>query len=92
MLKEIPTVENGGISADGKVITFNLRDDVKWSDGTPLTADDYVFTYEMILSDKNTVTSRDPFESKVDSVVAKDPHTLGRYVQRTLCAVDDVDF
>lgn len=74
--KEIPTLENGGISADGKVITFNLRDDIKWSDGTPLTADDYVFTYEMIMSEKNTVTSRDPFESEVASVVAKDPHTL----------------
>ncbi len=73
---EIPTIENGGISADGKTITFKLRDDVKWSDGTPLTADDYVFTYEMILSDKNTVSSRDPFESEVASVVAQDPHTL----------------
>ncbi len=74
--KEIPTGENGGISPDGKVITFNLRDDVKWSDGTPLTADDYVFTYQMVLSDKNTVTSRDPFDTAVESVVAKDPHTL----------------
>lgn len=74
--KELPTLDNGGISADGKVLTFNLRDDVKWSDGTPLTADDYVFTYQMILSDKNTVTSRDPFDTKVESVVAKDPHTL----------------
>lgn len=73
---EIPTIENGGISADGKTITFKLRDDVKWSDGTPLTADDYVFTYEMILNDKNTVTSRDPFEAEVASVVAQDPQTL----------------
>ena len=74
--KEIPTIENGGISADGKVITFKLRDDVKWSDGTPLTADDYVFTYEMIMSNKNTVASRAPFEDRVASVEAKDPHTL----------------
>ncbi len=74
--KEIPTVDNGGISADGKVITFKLRDDVKWSDGTPLTADDYVFTYEMIMSNKNTVASRAPFEDRVASVEAKDPHTL----------------
>lgn len=74
--KEIPTTANGGISADGKAITYNLRDDVKWSDGTPLTADDYVFTYQMFLSDKNTVASRDPFDTAVEKVEAKDPHTL----------------
>lgn len=74
--KEIPTIENGGISPDGKVITFKLRDDVKWSDGTPLTADDYVFTYEMIMSDKNTVASRDPFDTAVEKVEAPDKTTL----------------
>jgi peptide/nickel transport system substrate-binding protein len=74
--KEIPTIENGGISADGKVITFKLRDDVKWSDGTPLTADDYVFTYDMIMSDKNTVASRDPFDTAVEKVEAPDKNTL----------------
>ena len=44
LVTEIPTVENGGLSADGKTITLKLRDDVKWSDGEPLTADDFVFT------------------------------------------------
>ena len=34
------------ISEDGKTITFNLRDDVVFSDGTPLTANDVVFTYK----------------------------------------------
>lgn len=32
-------------SADGRVWTFRLRDDVKWFDGKPFTADDVVFTY-----------------------------------------------
>jgi len=74
--KEIPTAANGGISADGKTITYKLRNDVKWSDGVPLTADDYVFTWQMIMADKNTVTSRDPFDAYVDKVEAKDPTTL----------------
>lgn len=74
--KEIPTIDNGGISPDGKVITFKLRDDVKWSDGEPLTADDYVFTYQMIMSDKNTVASRDPFDTAVEKVEAPDKNTL----------------
>ena len=39
---EIPTVENGGISADGLTYTFKLRDDLKWSDGTDLKAQAFV--------------------------------------------------
>ena len=74
--KEMPTKANGGISADDKVITFKLRDDVKWSDGTPLTADDYVFTWQMTMADKNTVQSRDPFDTYVEKVEAKDKTTL----------------
>ena len=36
------------ISSDAKTMTFNLRKDVKWSDGTPFTADDVVFTLQML--------------------------------------------
>ncbi|HEX2993184.1 MAG TPA: peptide ABC transporter substrate-binding protein [Anaerolineales bacterium] len=76
LAKEIPTVENGGLSADGKTITINLRDDVTWSDGEPLTADDFVFTYDMIMSEKNTPLTRYPYEDYVDTVEAKDKTTL----------------
>ena len=36
------------ISEDGRVITFNLREDVVFSDGEKLTANDVVFTYRAI--------------------------------------------
>jgi len=74
--KEIPTIANGGISDDGTVVTYKLRDDVKWSDGQPITAEDYVFTWEMIMADGNAVSSRDPFEQYVAKVEAPDPYTL----------------
>ena len=74
--KEIPTKENGGISADDKTITYKLREDAKWSDGEPITADDYVFTWQMIMSDKNKVQTRAPFDPYVDKVEAKDKTTL----------------
>ena len=32
--KEVPTKENGGISEDGKTVTFKLNPEAKWSDGT----------------------------------------------------------
>ncbi len=74
--KEIPSKANGSISADDKVITYKLREDAKWSDGEPLTADDYVFTWQMVMSDKNAVISRDPWDAYVDKVEAKDKTTL----------------
>ena len=46
LVTELPTTENGGISEDGRTLTFKLRDDIVWSDGEPITADDFVFTYE----------------------------------------------
>ncbi|MBI1281443.1 MAG: hypothetical protein GC179_25170 [Anaerolineaceae bacterium] len=73
---EIPSTENGGISADGTVMTMKLRDDIKWSDGEPITSEDYVFTYDMIMLDKNTVSSRFPWDTKVKSVTAPDATTV----------------
>lgn len=43
---EVPTVENGGVSEDLMSITYKLKEGVLWSDGTPLTADDFVFTWQ----------------------------------------------
>ena len=40
--------EDWTVSEDGKTITFNLREDVVFSDGTPLTANDVVFTYKVL--------------------------------------------
>jgi ABC-type oligopeptide transport system substrate-binding subunit/transcriptional regulator with XRE-family HTH domain len=37
------------ISGDGRRYTFELRDDAFWSDGRPVTADDFVFTYQRAL-------------------------------------------
>ena len=42
----VPTVANGGVSADLKTITWKLRDGLLWSDGGPVTAADVVFTAE----------------------------------------------
>src|SRR5437016_1342798 len=39
---EIPSLENGGLAADGKSVTWKLKPGVKWHDGKPFTADDVV--------------------------------------------------
>ncbi|PRH85326.1 ABC transporter substrate-binding protein [Labrys okinawensis] len=46
---EVPTVENGGISADGLTWKVKLRDGVKWHDGKPFTAEDVKFTLELMV-------------------------------------------
>ena len=73
---ELPTVANGGLAADGKSLTIKLRPDAVWSDGIPVTADDYVFTYDMIMADGNKPESRYPYDEYVEQVQAVDDHTL----------------
>ncbi|MBD1601606.1 peptide ABC transporter substrate-binding protein [Pseudomonas typographi] len=47
---EVPTVANGGISADGLQWKVKLREGVKWHDGTPFTAEDVKYTLELIVN------------------------------------------
>ncbi|MEA2595860.1 MAG: peptide/nickel transport system substrate-binding protein [Thermomicrobiales bacterium] len=46
---EIPTQENGGISADGLSYTFKLRPGVKFSDGTDFNADAVLFSLRRLI-------------------------------------------
>jgi peptide/nickel transport system substrate-binding protein len=75
LVTEIPSIANGGISSDGTIITMKLRNDIKWSDNTPITADDFIFTWEMAVSPKNTVSSAYPYDH-ISSVTAPDPQTV----------------
>ncbi len=71
---EVPTQSNGGISEDLTTITWNLRDVVVWSDGTPFTSADAVFTYEYCTNEE-TGCSVQAF-ADVASVVADDDYTV----------------
>jgi peptide/nickel transport system substrate-binding protein len=41
---EVPTRANGGLSADGRSVTWKLKRGVKWHDGKDFSADDVIFT------------------------------------------------
>jgi peptide/nickel transport system substrate-binding protein len=47
---EVPSLENGGISADGLTWTVKLRKGVKWHDGVEFTAEDVKYTLELLNS------------------------------------------
>ena len=55
---DVPSKANGGISADGKTITYHLRKGVKWSDGAPFNADDVIFSTNAVLNKANNEVSR----------------------------------
>ncbi len=74
-MKQIPTVKDGGVSADGREITFQLRDDIAWSDGEPITSKDFQFTYQMIVDPQNNVLNLTPYDL-IEEVSAPDPQTV----------------
>ncbi len=48
VVTELPTVQNGGIvvNDDGTMtVHFTIRDEAQWADGTPISGDDFAFTY-----------------------------------------------
>jgi peptide/nickel transport system substrate-binding protein len=72
---EIPTLENGGISADRTSITWKLQPGLVWSDGTPVTADDAVFTAAYCMDPAGGCGQATKYEGVV-SVEALDPTTI----------------
>lgn len=74
LLTEVPTTENGLISADGLSITFPLRDDVMWHDGEPFTSADVKFTADVMMMEGTDVTGRTGWD-KIVAVETPDEHT-----------------
>ena len=72
---EIPTLQNGGLSSDLNSITWKLRDNIKWSDGSGLTAHDVVFTWRYCTDQATGCTASSAF-ADVTSVEALDNLTV----------------
>ncbi len=75
LVTEIPTVENGGVSEDLTTITWTLLEGLLWSDGTPVTADDVVFTWQYCTDPAGGCAQLTKFDS-VTSVEAVDAQTV----------------
>ncbi len=71
----IPSLENGGIAADRTSITWKLKPDLKWSDGTAVTAEDVAFTFAYCTAPGGGCAQKAKFEG-VKSVEAVDPLTV----------------
>ncbi len=78
LAREIPTQENGDwvVNPDGTMVTtYRLRENARWHDGTPLTAGDFVFGYEVYRDPDLPVRERMP-EALMSGVTAPDDHTV----------------
>jgi len=71
----IPTPENGGLSKDGRTVTWRLKPDVRWSDGQPFTAEDVVFTYQFV-KDPQVAAVTETYYEGIEKVEAIDPLTV----------------
>ena len=77
---------NWTISEDGSTYTFNLRDDITWNDGTPVTAHDYQFTFDALASGATSSPRTDVLQS-VESVEAVDDTTVVVKLKVNSCRV-----
>lgn len=79
---DVPTLDNGeavmvGTGADQHLeTTFHIRQNATFSDGTPVTADDVIFSWKLDLNPVWPGQAGNDLESKYADVVAKDPHTV----------------
>lgn len=64
------------ISSDHKTYTFYLRDDVRWHDGVPFTADDVIFTFDAIKDPKTKVPHLQAYYQDIEKVEKLDAHTV----------------
>jgi len=103
LVEEIPTVENGGVSEDLMSITWKLKDGILWSDGTPLTAEDVVFTGEYCMhpdlgcnalssfADVESIEALDSLTIRVNFSVPK-PFPYGPFVSHTAPIIQKAQF
>lgn len=75
LAEEVPSQENGGLSEDGKSVTWKLRQGVKWSDGEPFTAQDVMFTYQFVSNPEVAATTGGNYEA-IEKIEAVDDYTI----------------
>jgi peptide/nickel transport system substrate-binding protein len=64
----VPSLENGGLSADLRTVTFELLEDLAWSDGEPVTPDDVVWTWQWVLDETNQASDFLGYWKRVEAI------------------------
>lgn len=75
LAKEVPTVQNGGITADGKTVTYNLKDNLKFADGSPLNCEDVKYTWKAYMTPGVGVVTTTGYED-IEDVDCSNPQKV----------------
>ena len=75
LAESVPTVANGGVSEDLTSITWKLREGLVWSDGSPLTSEDVVFSAQYCMHPEGGCAQLSNFDN-IESVEAVDDRTV----------------
>jgi peptide/nickel transport system substrate-binding protein len=75
LAEDVPTLANGGVSEDLTTITWKLKPGLVWSDGTPVTSADVVFSYEYCTHPEGGCSQAARYEG-IQSVEALDDMTV----------------
>ncbi len=78
---EVPSRTNGGISADGRTITYHLRHDARWSDGVPFSADDVRFSADVVRNPENNEFTHEGFDL-IEKIDTPDRYTVRVHLSR----------
>ncbi len=79
----VPSQANGGVSRDGKTITYHLRRGVVWSDGKPFTSADVAFSVDVVRDPANNELSHAAFDD-IARVLTPDPWTVVFHLREPL--------
>ncbi|MHB8840199.1 MAG: peptide ABC transporter substrate-binding protein [Candidatus Aquicultor sp.] len=81
--EKVPTVENGLVTKSPFTVTYDIKKDAVWSDGTPITAEDIKFTWETIMNPAYQIADRSGYDKieRIDTpydktlrIVFKEPY------------------
>lgn len=78
---EVPSLQNGGISKDGKTYVYHLHRNVRWHDGVPLTSADVKFSWQAVVNPNNNTLHREGY-TEIASIDTPDAYTVVVHLRR----------
>jgi peptide/nickel transport system substrate-binding protein len=72
---EVPSVQNGGVSKDGRSVTWKLKKGVTWHDGKPFTSADVVFNWEFVKDPKTAARTIGSY-TDIEKIDVLDSHAV----------------